>query len=128
MITDNTTGLSSTPSTTIISGVVPVYGNFTTMSGYAYPYTSLYKMVSTVIFELVFLPTSSPMNVGTNYYVANVSAGFQPSVARTISYTTGGRTWNITFNPGGSVYCSIVSGTSLPVGSAVDTGTLSYNL
>ena len=84
--------------------------------------------MSTVIFELVFLPTSSPMNVGTDYYIADVSAGFQPSGIRTISYTTGGRTWNITVNPGGSVYCKIVSGTSLPVGSAVDTGTLSYNL
>jgi len=129
LITDNTTGLSTTASTTFISGVVPVYGNFYTVSGYTYPYTSLYKMVSTVIFRLVFLPTSSPMNVGTDYYIAEVSAGFRPSGIWTFSLTTGGRTWNITVNPGGSVYCKIVSGTSLPVGTtAVDTGTLSYNL
>jgi hypothetical protein len=129
LITDNKTGLSTTVSTTFTSGVVPVYGSFSTASGYVYPYTSLYKIFSSVIFELVFLPTSSPMNVGTDYYIAEVSAGFRPSGIRTFSLTTGGRTWNITVYASGSVYCKIVSGPSLPVGTtAVDTGVLSYSL
>jgi len=128
VITDNTTGLSSTPSTTITSGAVTVYGSFSTTSGYTYPYTSLSKTGSSVTFVLVFLPTSSPISVGYDYYIASVSAGFQPSITRTISYDTGGRTWNITFNSNGSVYCRIVSGTNLPVGSVVAFGSLTYNL
>lgn len=128
VITDNVTGLSSTPSTTFVSGVAPVYGNFYTVAGYQYPYTSLYKMLSTVIFRLVFLPTSFPMNVGTDYHIADVPAGFIPSGLHTFSFDTGGRTWYITIN-GVSVYCRIVSGTPLPAWTtAVDTGTLSYNL
>ena len=128
VIIDNITGLSSTPSTTITSGAVTVSGSFTTMSGYTYPYTSLSKTGSGVTFGLVFLPTSSPMSVGYDYYIASVSAGFQPSGFRYISYDTGGRTWNITINSNGSVYCKIVSGTSLPVGSVVAFGSLTYNL
>ena len=68
------------------------------------------------------------MSVGYDYYIASVSAGFQPSASRTISYNTGGRTWNITFNSNGSVYCRIVSGTNLPVGNTVAFGSLTYNL
>jgi len=128
VIKDNTTGISTTVSTTISSTAVTVNGSFTTMSGYAYPAATISKTGTTVTFVLVFLPTSSPMNVGVNYTVASVSAGFQPSVARTISYVTGGRTWNITFDPSGNVYCRIVSGTNLPVGSAVAFGSLTYNL
>ena len=128
VITDNITGLSSTPSTTITSGAVTVNGSFSTTSGYSYPFTSLSKTGSSVTFVLVFLPTSSPMSVGYDYYIASVSAGFQPSASRTISYNTGGRTWNITFNSNGSVYCRIVSGTNLPVGNTVAFGSLTYNL
>jgi len=128
VITDNITGLSSTPSTTITSGAVTVNGSFYTVSGYTYPYTSLSKTGSYVTSVLVFLPTSSPMIVGNNYYVASVSTGFQPSASRTISYDTGGRTWNITFDPSGNVYCRIISGSNLPVGSAVAFGSLTYNL
>jgi len=128
VITDNISGLSSTPSSTITSNAVTVSGSFTPLYGYTYPYTSLSKTGNIVTFVLVFLPTNFPMSVGSDYYVANVSAGFQPSVARSINYDTGGRTWNITFNPNGTVYCRIVSGTYLPVGNGVGLGTLSYNL
>lgn len=126
--TDNVTGSTATASTNITCNAVVVSGNFTLLSGYTNAYNTISSNGTVVSFVLSFLPNSSPMTVGTSYYVATVCQGCQPSVVRTITYVTGGRTWNITFNPDKSVYCQIVSGTNLPTGNGVGLGTLTYNL
>lgn len=127
VITDNTTGLSTIASQTITcNGIVVPSGNFTFQTGYNNAYNTLSSDGNTVSFVLSFYISSITMNAGANYYVASVCEGCQPSVARTLTFTTGGRTWNITFNPDKTVYCQITSGSALTVGGVGFSG--SYSL
>jgi len=120
IVTDNNTGQTATVTQNITcTGVTTTYGNFTLESGYSNYYNSLSNNGTTVSFNLAFGVNGSAMNPGISYLVAGLPVGFRPSVTRTVTLNSGGGTWNITFNPNGTVYCQIVSGPSLPVGGGI---------
>jgi len=128
VITDKTTGIPTTLSTGISCIAVSATSHFIMRDGYKSTYTHLLRDGRVVTFVIAFSPSSYPMSVGQDSYIANVPDGFQPSVSRTITYTTGERKWEITFNPNGKVNCVIVSGSVLPVGSSVTLGTSKYDI
>ncbi|MDP4269360.1 MAG: hypothetical protein Q8909_04455 [Bacteroidota bacterium] len=109
----------------------PQSGSFTMLSGYNYLTNGIVSYGYAASFYLVFYPTST-MSVGTSYRVATVSENCRPTVARVLSFTTGGNTWSVTVNPNGDVYAKIVSGSPVygsayPTNNVVSLGTLMYN-
>ena len=118
-ITDNQLGFSTSVTTT----VSVVSSAYTMQTGYATSYNGIAKSGSTVNAYLSFYPTTSTMQVGTAYYVANVMAAYRPSTLRTTSISLNGRVWTISIYPNGNLYFTINSGTALAVNNGV---TLSF--
>jgi hypothetical protein len=128
IVTDNNTGQTK-PFTQDItcSGATITYGNFTFVSGYTNYYNSLSNNGTTVSFILSFGVNSTAMDPGTSYFVAWLPDGFKPSVNRSVMLDSYGATWEVIFTPYGTVYCKIVSGSSIPVGGGASLSG-NYNL
>jgi hypothetical protein len=128
IVTDNNTGQTK-PFTQDItcSGATTTYGNFTFVSGYTNYYNSLSNNGTTVSFILSFGVNSTAMDPGNSYFVAWLPDGFKPSVNRSVMLDCYGATWEVIFTPYGTVYCKIVSGSSIPVGGGTSLSG-SYNL
>ncbi|MDP4269358.1 MAG: hypothetical protein Q8909_04445 [Bacteroidota bacterium] len=106
-------------------------GTLTMLPGFNYLTNCIKNYGGYAMFYFVFYPTSY-MSVGTSYRVATISENCRPTVAREMSFTTGGRVWSVTVNPNGDVYAKIVSGSavygsSYPTNNVVSLGTLMYN-
>jgi len=127
VVTDNITKKTVLVSTTIECISAAIIGNFTLQSGYYNITNSISVNAPSVTLMLVFMPAST-MTVGTSYFVASISQGCKPTANHTLTFYTDGRTWEITFNTDGRVYCKILSGSNLLSGSgAASLGPITYS-
>lgn len=83
---------------------------------------------STSISGYLIFYSDNIMNLGTSYLIGNFSSGLRPTVTQTMLYDTSGRTLQLTFNPDGSMYVKITSGTTIPAYQTINIGQFSFNL
>jgi hypothetical protein len=127
VITDNLTGIATTVSNNItVTASVTYSCSFTMQSGFNSITSSISCDNSTSTYYIAFYATVA-MQVNTSYRVANICSNCRPSAIRTQTFTSGGRTWNITIYPNGYMYFTITSGSALAAGSGTGFGTLTYS-
>ena len=100
------------------NGTCTLSCTFSPYSGFGITTSGMNSSGTTVSFNIVFYPTGGQINVGSTYQIATVNGGCHPSFTRTVNVSSSGRTWVVTFFPGGQVNAYLQSGTALPKNSA----------
>ena len=122
-ISDNVLGFTTSAST----GVWVASSAYSWQTGFASSYGSISISGTTANMYFNFYPTTTTMQTGTAYLVANIMPQYCPSATRNVTYTINSRTWYVSIYPNGNMYITIQSGSSLPINSGV-TLNLNYAL
>ena len=100
--------------------------SYTPTAGTTFQASGITNNGTTVSFYVVF-KRSTIISPGSSVIIASINGGCIPSATRTVSFTTGGRTWNISIFNSGQMSLQLASGSAaLPAGTTVGTPTLSY--
>jgi len=126
VVTDNTTGVTTTVPTNITVTNVTYSCNFTMQPGYSNMTNSISCDNSTTTFYITF-SSSSTMQLNTSYLVANICSNCRPSTQRGQLFSSGGRTWSVIVSTNGDVRFILFNGSAFPAGSYLGTGTLTFS-
>ncbi len=102
-------------------------GGFTMNSGFSDISSTVSNYGIDATMSLMFY-SSSDMILGVSYIVTTISENLRPSVTRSLSTTVNGKTWDITVNSDGKVYCQISTGANLTANSTINLSSLTYKL